>query len=71
MDPSDSFSFLQIFPEFLAAFRLKDFQSCLYDEIAEVLSKLILILCTTSHHQGMKNTYTIVQLLFSKYQVKD
>ena len=28
MDPNGSFRFLQIFPEFLAAFRLKDFQSC-------------------------------------------
>ena len=26
--PSGSFRFLQILPEFLAAFRLKDFQSC-------------------------------------------
>ena len=27
-DPNGSFRILHIFPEFLAAFRLKDFQSC-------------------------------------------
>ena len=35
--PSGSFRFLQVFPEFLAAFRLKDFQSCWHWSHSELI----------------------------------
>ena len=35
MDPNGSLWILQILPEFLAAFRLKDFQSCFYQFYGE------------------------------------
>ena len=41
--PSGSFRFLQIIPEFLAAFRLKDFQSCLNLHYFEAILDIFVI----------------------------